>query len=61
MDPNTSFSLKIKLLGNHKKSRKNVKCVSFEMVIDSNLSNYKDFTDSVLEKYPLGCTCSVLR
>ena len=37
MDENTSFLLEIKLLGNHKKSRQNVKCFSFEMVVDSDI------------------------
>jgi hypothetical protein len=54
MDSATSFLLKIHLLGNRKKARKDVKCFSFEMVVDSNLSNYKDFIDSVTEKYPPG-------
>ena len=54
MDVATNFLLKIHLLGNRKKARKDVKCFSFEMVVDSDLSNYKDFIDSVTEKYPPG-------
>jgi len=54
MDVATNFLLKIHLLGNRKKARKDVKCFSFKMVVDSDLSNYKDFIDSVTEKYPPG-------
>jgi hypothetical protein len=54
MDSATNFLLKIHLLGNRKKARKDVKCFSFEMVVDSDLSNYKDFIDSVTKKYPPG-------
>jgi len=54
MDVATNFLLKIHLLGNRKKARKDVKCFSFEMVVDSDLLNYKDFIDSVTEKYPPG-------
>jgi len=46
--------LKIHLLGNHKKARKDVKCFTFEMVVDSDLSNYKDFIESVTDKYSAG-------
>ena len=48
------YLLKIHLLGNHKKARKDVKCFTFEMVVDSDLSNYKDFIESVTDKYPAG-------
>jgi hypothetical protein len=54
MDSDTNFLLKIHLLGNHKKARKDCKCFSFEMVVDSDLSNYKDFIDSITNKYPPG-------
>jgi len=54
MDSATSFLLKIHLLGNRKKARKVVKCLSFEMVVDSDLSNYNDFIDLVTKKYPPG-------
>jgi len=46
--------LKIKLLGNRKKCRKDIKCFSFEMVVDSDLTNYKDLVESVVERYPPG-------
>jgi hypothetical protein len=51
MDPNSSFKLKIKLLANRKKCRQDVKCFSFDMVVDSDKTNYKDFVESVVEKY----------
>ena len=54
MDSASCYLLKIHLLGNHKKARKDVKCFTFEMVVDSDLSNYKDFIESVTDKYPAG-------
>ncbi|CAD6343101.1 unnamed protein product [Miscanthus lutarioriparius] len=54
LDTNTSYLLKIKLLGNRKKARKDVKCFSFDMVVDSDLSNYMDFIESIVDKYPPG-------
>jgi hypothetical protein len=37
-----------------KNTRKDVKCFSFEIIVDSYLSNYRDFIESVTEKYPPG-------
>ena len=54
VDINTSYLLKIKFHGNLKKVRKDVKCFSFDMVVDSDLLNYMDFVESVVEKYPPG-------
>ena len=54
MDPNSSFKLKIKLLGNRKKCRQDMKCFSFDMVVDSNKINYEDLVASMEEKYPPG-------
>ena len=42
MDPNSSFKLKIKLLG---KCRQDMKCFSFDMVVDSYKINYEDFVN----------------
>ncbi|KAG2563962.1 hypothetical protein PVAP13_8KG377102 [Panicum virgatum] len=53
MDSASCYLLKIHLLGNHKKARKDVKCFTFKMVVDSDLSNYKDFIESVTGKYPV--------
>jgi hypothetical protein len=54
MDPNSSFKLKIKLLSNRKKCRQDIKCFSFDMVVDSYKINYEDLVESVVEKYPPG-------
>ena len=54
MDSASCYLLKIHLLGNRKKARKDLKCFTFEMVVDSDLSNYKDFIESVTYKYPAG-------
>jgi len=34
--------------------RKDVKCFSFDMVVDSDRTNFKDLVESVVEKYPPG-------
>ena len=52
MDSN--FKLEIKLLGNSKTHRKDVKCFRFEMVVDPHRTNFNDFVESVVQKYPLG-------
>ncbi|OEL22652.1 hypothetical protein BAE44_0016330, partial [Dichanthelium oligosanthes] len=44
--------LKIKLFGNKKKVRQDFRCFCFEMVIDSDLTNHKDFIDDIVNKYP---------
>ena len=54
MDPNSSYLLKIKLFGNPKKARKDIRCFCFEKVIDCDLTNYKDLVVSVIEQYPMG-------
>ena len=52
MDPNSSYLLKIKLFGNPKKARKDIRCFCFEKVIDCDLTNYKDLVESIVEQYP---------
>jgi len=54
MDPNSCFLLEIKLVGNQKKARKDVQCFSFEQIINSDLTNYKDLVESIVDKYPPG-------
>ncbi|RLN05247.1 hypothetical protein C2845_PM13G08310 [Panicum miliaceum] len=54
MDPNSTFLLNIKLLGNRRKARKDMRCFAFEKVVDSDLINYKDFIESVVEQCPPG-------
>ncbi|XBI33550.1 hypothetical protein VPH35_056858 [Triticum aestivum] len=51
MDPNSTYLLKIKLVGNPKKARKDIKCFCFDKVIDSDLTNYKDLVESIVEQY----------
>ena len=48
------MKLEIKLLGNSKTRRQDCKCFSFEMVVDSDRTNFSDFIESVVEKYPPG-------
>ena len=51
MDPNSSYLIKIELFGNKKKARKDVLCFCFEKIIDCDLTNYKDFIESIVEQY----------
>jgi hypothetical protein len=44
--------LKIRLFGNPKKARKEIRCFCFDKVIDSDLTNYKDFVESIIQQYP---------
>ncbi|KAF8724135.1 hypothetical protein HU200_021150 [Digitaria exilis] len=50
MDPNSTFTLKIRLFGNNKKMREGYTYGYFELVIDSDLSNYKDLVGEIVEK-----------
>ena len=54
MEENTSFLLKIKLLGNPKKSKKEVRCFSIEKVVDSDLTNIMDLVESIEVQCPPG-------
>jgi hypothetical protein len=42
----------MKLLGNRKKARKDLRCSCAEKVIDSDLTNYNDLVESIVEQYP---------
>ncbi|KAM0873461.1 hypothetical protein ACQ4PT_038054 [Festuca glaucescens] len=52
MDPSSSYLLKIRLLGNRNKARKEIKCFCFEKIVDSDFTNYKDLVASILDQYP---------
>ncbi|KAJ1292336.1 hypothetical protein BS78_02G384600, partial [Paspalum vaginatum] len=54
IDANTSFLLKIKLLGNPQIARKEVRCFLIEKIVDSNLTNIKDLVESIEVEYPPG-------
>jgi hypothetical protein len=54
MDPNSCYLLKIKLLGNPEKARKDVRCFSFEKFVDCDITNFKDFVESIVDRYPPG-------
>jgi hypothetical protein len=54
MDPNSSYLLKIKLFGNHKCIRKEISYFCFENVVDSDTTNFKDFVDEIVDKFPPG-------
>ncbi|CAN6282710.1 unnamed protein product [Urochloa humidicola] len=54
MDPKTSFVLKVKLMGNHKKVRQDVSCYSFGKDVDSDTTNLRDLIDEIVTKFPPG-------
>jgi hypothetical protein len=54
MDPNSTYLLEIKLLGNPKKVRKDVRCFCFDKVVDSDTTNLKDLVDEITDMYPPG-------
>ena len=54
MDPKSTYLLEIKLLGNPKKVRKDVRCFCFDKVVDSDTTNLKDLVDEITDMYPPG-------
>ncbi|RLN11636.1 hypothetical protein C2845_PM09G15390 [Panicum miliaceum] len=54
MDPNSTYLLEIRLFGNKKRVRKDIKCFCFDMTVDSDLTNYKDLLEEIVDKYPPG-------
>ncbi|KAF8655171.1 hypothetical protein HU200_061311 [Digitaria exilis] len=52
MLPNSTFLVKIKLFGNP--TRKELKPVEFEKVIDYDLINFMDFIQPIVDQYPPG-------
>jgi hypothetical protein len=54
MDPMSSYFLDIRLTGNRKKMRKEFNCFRFDKVIDSDITNFKDFIKSIVDQYPPG-------
>ncbi|CAN6356833.1 unnamed protein product [Urochloa humidicola] len=52
MDPNSTYKLEIKLLGNPKKSRKDVGYYVYERFVDSDMTNYMDLVEFVVTKFP---------
>jgi hypothetical protein len=64
MDTDTSYLLKIHLLGNPKKSRKDVRCFSLEKVVDVDFTNYMDLVQPIVQQYHAGVlgssTCAIL-
>jgi hypothetical protein len=54
MDASSSYLLKIRIIGNPKKVRKDVTCFLFEKAVDSDTTNFKDFIESIVNQYPPG-------
>ncbi|KAJ1275277.1 hypothetical protein BS78_05G123900, partial [Paspalum vaginatum] len=52
MDQNSSYMLQIKMLGNRKHTRKDIKCVLLEKVVDGDLTNIKDLVESITKQCP---------
>ncbi|WVZ79434.1 hypothetical protein U9M48_027013 [Paspalum notatum var. saurae] len=51
MDPDSSYLLKIRLTSNPKKSRKDFSCFKITKVVDSDLCNFKDFVEEIVDQY----------
>jgi hypothetical protein len=54
MDPESTYWLEIKLLGNTKKVRKDVHCFCFDKVVDSDTTTLKDLVDEITNQYRPG-------
>jgi len=54
MDPNSCYLLKIKHLGNPENAGKDVGCFSFEKFVDCDMTNFKDFVESMVGQCPPG-------
>jgi hypothetical protein len=54
MDPKSSYLLKIRLVGNPKKRRKEFSCFRCSKVVDSDLCNFKDLVEEIVDQYPHG-------
>uniref|UniRef100_A0ACD5XDM7 Uncharacterized protein n=1 Tax=Avena sativa TaxID=4498 RepID=A0ACD5XDM7_AVESA len=52
MGQNSTYLLKINLIPNPKKARKEIKSFCFEKFIDSDLTNYRDLLEEILDEYP---------
>jgi hypothetical protein len=52
MDPNSSYLLRIKLVGNKRKVRQDLSCYSFTKVVDDDTTNLKDFVESIVNEFP---------
>jgi len=49
MDPKSSYLLKIRLVGNPKKRRKEFSCFRCSKVVDSDLCNFKDLVEEIVD------------
>ncbi|CAD6250084.1 unnamed protein product [Miscanthus lutarioriparius] len=54
MDPKSTYLLKIRLTGNPKKRRKEFSCFHITKVVDSDLCNFKDLVETIVDAYPHG-------
>jgi hypothetical protein len=52
MDPNSSFLLKIKLVGNKKKARQDLGCHTFTKVVDVDTTSFRDFVELIVDEFP---------
>ena len=54
LDPNSTYILQMKHLGNPKKARKDARCFCFEKAVDSDLTKFQDLVESIVDQYPPG-------
>ncbi|CAN6300354.1 unnamed protein product [Urochloa humidicola] len=54
MDPNSSYVLKLRHLANPENARKDVTCYYFEKDIHRDKTNFMDFVNSIVNRFPPG-------
>ncbi|CAN6198602.1 unnamed protein product [Urochloa humidicola] len=54
MDPKTSYQLKIHLKCNPRKCRQDVSCYRINKLVDSDVCNFKDFVEEIVDQCPHG-------
>jgi hypothetical protein len=54
MDPQSTYMLKIRLTGNPKKRRKEFSCFHITKIVDSDVCNFKDLVEEIVDTYPHG-------
>jgi arginine/lysine/ornithine decarboxylase len=53
MDPNSTYLLRIKLVGNKRKTRQEFSsCYNFTKVVDADTTKFKDFVESIVNEFP---------
>jgi hypothetical protein len=54
MDPQSTYMLKIRLIGNPKKRMKEFSCFHITKIVDFDVCNFKDLMEEIVDAYPHG-------